>query len=160
MKSVELVNAKQKSKLYEFICEHYGVELNQQDSLKGKVFALWGLSFKPKTDDMREAPSRVIMELLWKSGAKIKAYDPEAMSEAMRIYGENDNLELCDSKEDALKGADGLIICTEWQNFKSPNFDLIKSQLLKPVIFDGRNLFNKKELKSLGVKYWSIGYKG
>ena len=159
LKSVELVNSKQKRKLYEFICEYYGVQLNQYDSLKGKVFAFWGLSFKPRTDDMREAPSRVLMELLWRAGAKVQAYDPEAMSEAKRIYADVDGLKLSSSKEEALNGADALVICTEWQSFKSPNFDLIKSKLNEPIIFDGRNLFNATELRSLGIEYWSIGLK-
>ena len=157
LKSVESVNVKQKRKLYEFICEYYSVEQDRSNSLEGKVFALWGLSFKPKTDDMREAPSRVLMELLWEAGAKIQAYDPEAMHEAMRIYGSNDNLKLCSSKELALTGADALVICTEWQSFKSPDFGLIKSQLSEPVIFDGRNLFNSLDLKSLDIDYWPVG---
>jgi len=108
---------------------------------------------------MREAPSRVLMELLWGAGAKVKAYDPEAMDEAKRIYGDSEKLELCDSKEQVLTGADGLIICTEWQNFKSPDFELIKKELIDPVIFDGRNLFNGLELESQGISYWSVGSK-
>ncbi|MNE34404.1 UDP-glucose 6-dehydrogenase TuaD [compost metagenome] len=106
---------------------------------------------------MREAPSRILMEALWKAGAKVQAYDPEAMEETQRIYGSRDDLSLCGTKEAALKGADALMIVTEWQAFKAPDFDFIKQQLRHPVIFDGRNLFEPKRIRSKGINYSSIG---
>ena len=121
------------------------------------TFALWGLSFKPNTDDMREAPSRVLMEALWKAGAKVQAYDPEAMEETQRIYGNRDDLSLCGTKESTLKGADALVIVTEWQAFKAPDFELIKAQLKQAVVFDGRNLFDPKRMSAKDIMYFSIG---
>ena len=160
LKAVEAVNYRQKDKLYEYICRYYKVEQGVSDSLSGKVFALWGLSFKPKTDDMREAPSRVVMESLWRAGAKVQAYDPEAMREAEKIYGVRDDLLLGDSKEGVLNNADALIICTEWHSFRAFDFDLIKQQLKEPVIFDGRNLFDLKTMRDNGIHYTSIGRMG
>ncbi|MGC6386809.1 UDP-glucose dehydrogenase family protein [Ewingella sp. S1.OA.A_B6] len=151
LKAVEEVNYQQKYKLPEFINRHFG------QNLEGKTFALWGLSFKPNTDDMREASSRVLMEQLWAAGAKIKAYDPEAMNETQRIYGYRDDLELMGTKESALQNADALIICTEWQNFRAPDFDVIKNALKEPVIFDGRNLFDPERLEKRGFTYYGIG---
>ncbi|MBU9812019.1 UDP-glucose/GDP-mannose dehydrogenase family protein [Rahnella sp. C60] len=151
LQAVEQVNYQQKYKLPAFIQRHFG------DDLKGKTFALWGLSFKPNTDDMREASSRVLMEQLWAAGAKIKAYDPEAMNETQRIYGHRDDLELMGTKESALHNADALIICTEWQNFRAPDFDVIKKALKEPVIFDGRNLFDPERLEKRGFTYYGIG---
>ena len=106
---------------------------------------------------MREAPSRVLMEALWKAGAKVQAYDPEAMDEAQRIYGSRDDLDLCGTKEGALKGADALVIITEWQAFKAPDFEFLKQQLKNPLIFDGRNLFEPKRMFKKGIIYSSIG---
>lgn len=123
----------------------------------GKTFAVWGLAFKPNTDDMREAPSRILIESLWQAGAIIQAYDPEAMDEAQRIYGSREDLRLMGTKESALQGADALIICTEWQNFRAPDFDVIKSTLKDAVIFDGRNLYDPERLKSRGFTYYAIG---
>ena len=151
LQAVEQVNYQQKYKLPAFIQRHFG------DDLKGKTFALWGLSFKPNTDDMREASSRVLMEQLWAAGAKIKAYDPEAMNETQRIYGHREDLELMGTKESALHNADALIICTEWQNFRAPDFDVIKKALKEPVIFDGRNLFDPERLEKRGFTYYGIG---
>lgn len=151
LKAVELRNAKQKQVLFDKIAQHFG------NDLSGKTFALWGLSFKPNTDDMREAPSRVLMEALWKAGAKVQAYDPEAMDEAQRIYGDRDDLTLCGTKESCLKGAHALIIVTEWQNFRAPDFDLMKAQLREPVIFDGRNLYMPRRVQQRGFTYHSIG---
>jgi len=151
LQAVEQVNYQQKYKLPAFIQRHFG------DNLEGKTFALWGLSFKPNTDDMREASSRVLMEQLWAAGAKIKAYDPEAMNETQRIYGHRDDLELMGTKESALHNADALIICTEWQNFRAPDFDVIKKALKAPVIFDGRNLFDPERLEKRGFTYYGIG---
>ncbi|MDP5211613.1 UDP-glucose/GDP-mannose dehydrogenase family protein [Pseudoalteromonas tunicata] len=156
LKAVEAVNYAQKNKLFEYISKHFGVGIDGKD-LSGKTFALWGLSFKPNTDDMREAPSRVLMEQLWAAGAKVQAYDPEAMEETQRIYGSRPDLSLMGTKESALNGADALIICTEWQNFKAPDFALIKQQLSEAVIFDGRNLFEPTRMKKKGFVYWSIG---
>jgi UDPglucose 6-dehydrogenase len=151
LKSVEAVNDRQKEKLFEKISLHHNGELN------GKTFALWGLSFKPNTDDMREAPSRVLMESLWNAGAKVQAYDPEAMDECLRIYGQHDGLNLMGTQESALKGADALIIVTEWQHFRAPDFELIKQSLKHPVIFDGRNLFEPERMVKHGITYYSIG---
>lgn len=125
--------------------------------MQEKTFALWGLAFKPNTDDMREAPSKVLMEELWRMGAHVNAYDPEAMSETRRIYGNVKNLTLHDSKEDTLLGADALIIMTEWPEFKAPNFTAIKENMASPVIFDGRNLFTPGQISELGINYYSIG---
>jgi len=115
------------------------------------------ISFKPKTDDMREAPSRVVMESLWTAGAKVQAFDPEAMEETQRIYGSREDLALMGTKEAALKGADALVICTEWQSFKAPDFELIKAELKQPVIFDGRSLFDPERVKAKGGEYYGIG---
>ncbi len=158
LKAVEDVNNRQKHKLFEYVCAHYQCEASEaRQTLAGKTFALWGLAFKPKTDDMREAPSRVVMETLWAAGAKVQAFDPQAMDEAQRIYGSRDDLVLMGTKEMALKGADALIICTEWQNFKAPDFTFIHNELRDPVIFDGRNLFDPETIKGKGFKYWSVG---
>ncbi len=151
LQAVEQVNEKQKSKLPTFVKHHFG------DDLSGKTFAIWGLSFKPNTDDMREASSCVLMETLWECGAKVQAYDPEAMQETQRIYGQRDDLSLMGTKEAALKGADALIICTEWQNFRAPDFDVIKNSLRTPVIFDGRNLYDPERMQSRGFTYYGIG---
>ncbi|MEB0205863.1 UDP-glucose/GDP-mannose dehydrogenase family protein [Pseudomonas sp. CCC3.1] len=151
LKAVESRNDEQKSVLFKKISKHFDGDLN------GKTFALWGLSFKPNTDDMREAPSRVLMESLWKAGASVQAYDPEAMEETQRIYGSRNDLSLCGTKEAAIKGADALVIVTEWQVFKAPDFELIKQQLRVPVIFDGRNLFDPERIQKKGIEYRSIG---
>lgn len=116
-----------------------------------------GLSFKPNTDDMREAPSRVLMEALWQAGASVQAFDPKAMEEAQRIYGSRDDLTLAGTKEAALKNADALIIVTEWQAFRAPDFDLLSQRLKQPLIFDGRNLFDPQRLSKRGFTYVSVG---
>ena len=116
-------------------------------NLAGKTIALWGLSFKPNTDDMREAPSRVLMETLWAEKVKVQAYDPAAMEETQHIYGQQAFLQLCGTKEAALQGADALVIMTEWRQFKAPDFDFIKSTLKQPLVFDGRNLFDPSRMK-------------
>lgn len=151
LKAVEARNNEQKTTLFTKINKHFNGDLN------GKTFALWGLSFKPNTDDMREAPARVLMEALWAAGAKVQAYDPEAMQETQRIYGNRDDLLLCGTKESALKNADALAIATEWQAFRAPDFDLIKTMLSQPTIFDGRNLYNPKRLAKRGFIYYSVG---
>ena len=168
LNAVESVNHRQKKKLFEYICEYFDVDHthfitgtskseSEYQPLQGKTIALWGLSFKPKTDDMRESPSRVLMESLWKAGARVVAYDPEAMEEAQRIYGNRDDLVLAGTKEGALHNADALVICTEWQSFRAPDFDVIKTSLKQPVIFDGRNLYDPEILLAKGFVYKSIG---
>ena len=151
LKSVEDVNEKQKLHLIPKIKAYYN------NDLKGKHFALWGLAFKPNTDDMREAPSRVLMESLWAAGAKVQAYDPKSMEETQHIYANQPLLSLCGTKEAALKGADALAIVTEWRQFKAPDFEVIKSSLLTPVIFDGRNLYEPSRMKEKGFQYYGIG---
>jgi len=151
LSAVESINKHQKTKLFSKINRHYG------GNLAGKVFALWGLSFKPNTDDMREAPSRVLIDALIAAGATVKAYDPEAMGEARKIYSDTKSLTLCDSLYDVVKGADALAIVTEWKHFWSPDFERLKQELLTPVIFDGRNLFDPAELKSKGIAYYAMG---
>jgi UDPglucose 6-dehydrogenase len=125
--------------------------------LRGKVIAVWGLSFKPNTDDMREAASRVLMEALWEAGARVRAYDPVARDEAARIYGNRSDLVLCDQADEALQGADALAIVTEWREFRSPDFDAMKTALRDAVIFDGRNLYDPGLLKHRGIRYYAIG---
>ena len=149
--AVEEANKRQKQVLFRKISAHFDGEL------KGKVVALWGLAFKPNTDDMREAPSRTLMEALWAAGASVRAYDPVAMVETQRIYGERDDLVLCESGEATLEGADVLAICTEWQEFRSPDFDTIRAKLRSPVIFDGRNLYDPEFVTGQGLTYYAIG---
>ncbi|MDD2725340.1 MAG: UDP-glucose/GDP-mannose dehydrogenase family protein [Methylovulum sp.] len=151
LKAVENVNDRQKQVLFTKVSRHY------QGDLQGKTFAMWGLAFKPKTDDMREAPSRVILEALIAAGATVRAYDPEAMIEAKRIYGGNPGLILVDTAEEALMGANALVVVTEWKNFWSPDFELIKNTLKDGVIFDGRNLYKPELLKEMGFIYYGIG---
>ncbi|MDI1328685.1 UDP-glucose/GDP-mannose dehydrogenase family protein [Pseudomonas sp.] len=151
LKAVESRNHEQKASLYTKIFNHF------DGALRGKTFALWGLSFKPNTDDMREAPSRILMEALWHAGASVQAFDPKAMEEAQRIYGSRDDLTLAGTKEAALKNADALIIVTEWQSFRAPDFDLLGRQLKHPLIFDGRNLFDPQRLSKRGFTYVSVG---
>ncbi|MFM5839061.1 UDP-glucose dehydrogenase family protein [Aeromonas rivipollensis] len=149
--AVERVNDGQKHKLMARLRQHFGSDLT------GRTFALWGLAFKPNTDDMREAPSRVLMEAIWAAGGKVQAFDPEAMSEAQRLYGLRDDLTLCGTQEAALKGADALLICTEWQQFRAPDFDLVRQTLKQAVIIDGRNLYDPARLRQRGFTYYAIG---
>jgi UDPglucose 6-dehydrogenase len=151
LNAVEEVNYRQKHRPFEKLRTHY------DDDLEGKTIALWGLSFKPNTDDMREAPSRILIEALWDAGAKVRAYDPEAMEEAARIYPDHYGLELCESAYVALEGCDALVIITEWQEFRSPDFQAIKEKLADGVIIDGRNLFEPNMVEALGLKYYAIG---
>jgi UDPglucose 6-dehydrogenase len=148
--AVEGVNNRQKHVLFNKIKAHFG-------DLRGKTIGLWGLSFKPNTDDMREAASRVLMESLWKAGAKVRAYDPVAMPECLRIYGKREDLVLCKSSPEVLEGADALAIVTEWREFRSPDFDAIKSTLRTPAIFDGRNLYDPARMARAGFSYYAIG---
>ena len=151
LNAVESVNDRQKLRLFEKIRSFYG------DELQGKTIALWGLAFKPKTDDMREASSRVLMEALWSAGASVRAYDPEATEEARRLYPNQAGLTLCESAGETLDGADALAIATEWQEFRSPDFGAIKAKLTDPVIFDGRNLYDPATMEALGFSYFAIG---
>ncbi|MCG6969272.1 MAG: UDP-glucose/GDP-mannose dehydrogenase family protein [Gammaproteobacteria bacterium] len=151
LNAVEAVNKKQKHILFEKINKHFSGQL------KGKTFAVWGLSFKPNTDDMREAPSRTLLEALWEQGANVRAFDPEAMEETGRIYGNRNDLMLCQKPEDALDGADALVVVTEWNLFRSPDFDQIQTKLASPVIFDGRNIYDPEQLRSKGLTYYGIG---
>jgi UDPglucose 6-dehydrogenase len=149
--AVDEVNQNQKHVLFEKINNYFNGDL------KDKVIALWGLAFKPNTDDMREASSRELMEALWSAGAKVQAYDPVAMDECRRLYGDRPELTLCDEKDDTLNNADALTIVTEWKEFNSPDFDMIKKSLSNAVIFDGRNLFEPSLMNQLGFKYYAIG---
>lgn len=149
--AVEEVNHAQKNVLLQKISARFG------ENLKGKHFALWGLAFKPGTDDMRDAPSRVVMQGLWERGASINAHDPVAMKETQHIYGERQDLRYSETPLDALQGADALIIVTEWKAFKSPDFEAIKARLKQPVIFDGRNLFEPSSVAAQGIEYHGIG---
>jgi len=151
LSAVEAVNHRQKQVLFRKINGHFKGEL------AGKTFALWGLAFKPNTDDMREAPSRVLMEALWEAGAKVRVYDPEAMEECRRIYAERDDLIYCENQMQTLEGADALAVVTEWQLFRSPDFARIKQLLIQPVIFDGRNIYDPALLKRDGFTYYAIG---
>jgi UDPglucose 6-dehydrogenase len=151
LKSVESRNNQQKRVLFDKIKQHFGGDL------QGKIFALWGLSFKPNTDDMREAASQVMMEALWQAGAKVNAYDPEAMRECQKIHGNRDDLNLVGTKEAALKNADALVVITEWKEFRAPDYELIKECLRAPVVFDGRNLYDPKQMKKRGITYYSVG---
>jgi UDPglucose 6-dehydrogenase len=148
--AVESVNNRQKQVLFDKMKAHFG-------NLRGKTVAIWGLAFKPNTDDMREAASRVLMESLWTAGAKVRAYDPVAMPECLRIYGQRADLILCETSPEALRGADALAIVTEWREFRSPDFDHIKSALRSPVIFDGRNLYDPEQMQKAGFDYYAIG---
>ena len=151
LNAVESRNQAQKHVVFEKIQRYF------KDGLKNKTFALWGLSFKPNTDDMREAPSRVVMEALWQAGARVQAFDPAAMEETQHIYGDRPDLMLCGTKEAALMGADALVIMTEWKNFRVPDFERMKSSLKTPAIFDGRNLFEPARMRERGFDYFSIG---
>lgn len=151
LSAVEAVNNRQKRVLFDKIRTHFGGDL------RGRRFALWGLAFKPQTDDMREASSRTLMELLWEAGARISAHDPAAMEETRRIYGDRADLTLLDHPEAVLDGADALIVVTEWQVFRSPDFVAIRDKLATPVIFDGRNIYDPDYLRDLGFTYYGIG---
>jgi nucleotide sugar dehydrogenase len=151
LQAVEEVNERQKHYVFNQVRQHY------QGDLAGRRFALWGLSFKPNTDDMREAASRRLMESLWEAGASVQAFDPKAMPETAALYADEPKLALCDSAEAALEGADALIVMTEWNLFRSPDFEQMARQLKAPVIFDGRNLYDPAVLARLGFDYYAIG---
>jgi UDPglucose 6-dehydrogenase len=149
--AVKAVNARQKLRLFQ------KMQIYFRNEMAGKTIALWGLAFKPNTDDMREASSRKLMEALWQHGAKVRAYDPVAMDECRRLYGDREGLALFESGEDALHGADALAIVTEWNEFRSPDFELIRRRLQHPTIFDGRNLYDPEMMRKIGFNYYAIG---
>ena len=151
VRAVESVNERQKHVLFGKVTGRFGADLT------GMSFAVWGLAFKPRTDDMREAPSRVLIEAIWSAGGSVRVYDPEAMDETQRIYGERDDLIFCASADEALDGADALILVTEWQEFRSPDFESIKQRLRQPVIFDGRNVYDPAKMAELGIDHFGIG---
>lgn len=149
--SVEAVNEAQKHLLGEKIVAYFG------GSLAGRTIALWGLAFKPNTDDMREAPSRAMMEAIWAAGGTVRAYDPQALDEARRLCGERSDLVLCERRDDALRGADALAVVTEWHEFRSPDFAAVKAELKQPAVFDGRNLYDPEALAEEGFDHIAIG---
>jgi len=151
LQAVEAVNHDQKSSMVRKIRGHFG------DDLQGRVFALWGLSFKPNTDDMREAPIRRFIDELLKEGASVRVFDPVAMDEARRIYGQRDDLFYAANPEDAVRGSNALVVLTEWLVFRSPDFEMIKRDLSHPVVFDGRNIYNPEFMDQAGFTYYSIG---
>ncbi|MDN5848403.1 MAG: UDP-glucose/GDP-mannose dehydrogenase family protein [Nitrococcus sp.] len=151
LQAVQDVNERQQRYLYSRIQAHFA------DGLAGLTFALWGLAFKPNTEDMREAPSRRLIESLWAAGASVRAFDPKAAGEARQIYGERSDLVLCAKPEQALQGADALIIATEWNVFRSPDFESMRTLLKQPVIFDGRNLYEPRAVAALGFTYYAVG---
>ncbi len=151
LNAVEVVNERQKEVLLDKITARFG------NDLSGKTFALWGLAFKPNTDDMREAPSRVLIQGLWERGAKVVAHDPVAAHETQRIFGDDPRLKLVDSPMEAVAGADALVIVTEWKVFRAPDFTDLKAKLKNPVIFDGRNMYEPKDVREAGLEYFAIG---
>ena len=151
IRAVESVNDRQKHVLFRKIRDHFAGDLN------GKTIALWGLAFKPRTDDMREASSRVLMEAIWEAGGRVQAYDPEAMDETRRIYGDRPDLVLCYSSQEAARGADALAIVTEWQEFRSPDFESLGRGMNNRIIFDGRNIYDPETMAENGFSYHAIG---
>jgi len=154
LQAVEAVNDRQKDVLFKKFSDFFGSKVS------GMTVALWGLAFKPNTDDMREAPSRRFLEAAWASGARVRAYDPVAMRKAEKLYPkqcDSGELVLCKSPMEAIEGAEALVVVTEWQEFRSPDFEALKTRLKQPVIFYGRNLYDPDRLKSLGFRYFAIG---
>jgi UDPglucose 6-dehydrogenase len=148
LRAVEEVNTRQKSRLVEKMRAHFG-------DLKGRAIAMWGLAFKPKTDDMREAPAIKIIEELLAAGASVAAYDPEAGKTAKGIFG--DRIRICEKSYEALAGADGLAVVTEWNEFREPDYAKMRQLLKQPVVFDGRNIYSPSNMRALGFSYFSIG---
>jgi UDPglucose 6-dehydrogenase len=149
--AVEQVNQRQQQKMAQTLLTRFGPEL------RGRTFALWGLAFKPGTDDMRDAPSRPLLAAIWAAGGRVQAFDPKAMERARQLFGQRPDLQLCPTQEAALEGADALLICTEWQAFRAPDFQQLKALLNQPVIIDGRNLYDPRQLSELGFDYHAIG---
>jgi len=154
LRAVERVNERQKERLFDKLQRHFAASGDGQ-GLKGRTVALWGLAFKPRTDDMREAPAIVIIERLLSAGATVRAYDPEATATARRIFGAR--VELCEKSYDALTGADALAIVTEWNEFREPDFEKMRRLMRSPVVFDGRNIYSPEQMHALGFTYFSIG---
>jgi UDPglucose 6-dehydrogenase len=148
--SVSGVNDRQKQKLFEKLDAALG-------GVKGKTIAVWGLSFKPNTDDMRDAPSRTLMEAVWAAGGTVRAHDPKAMGESIHIYGQRDDLRYCKSPDEAIAGADALVICTEWKVFRTADPDKLKAALKSGVVVDGRNLFDPAAMAEAGLRYIGFG---
>ena len=155
LNAVEAVNEHQKGHLFALIQRHY--DRGEDEGVRGKTFAVWGLAFKPNTDDMREASSRRLLAQLWEAGATVRAYDPEATEEARRIFGERDDLVICANAYDALEGADALVVVTEWKQFRSPDFIRLREMLSDAVVFDGRNLYDPQDIEAAGLAYYGIG---
>lgn len=151
LNAVEAVNERQKKHVFDLILRHY------DGNVAGKTFALWGLAFKANTDDMRAASSRTLMAQLWEAGARVRAYDPEARNEARRIYGDRDDLVVCESAAGTLEGADALVAITEWREFRSPQFAELKSKLADRVLFDARNMYDPAEVEAAGIAHYGIG---
>ncbi|MBU60585.1 MAG: UDP-glucose 6-dehydrogenase [Alcanivorax sp.] len=149
--AVDAVNQRQKASLFDKLAAAF------DGDLAGRTVAVWGLAFKPNTDDMREAPSRVLMEAVWAAGGKVRAYDPEAGRECRRLYGDRDDLEIVAHRHEALEGADALVICTEWKEFRVADFATIKKLLITPILVDGRNLYEPKAARAAGLLYYAIG---
>ena len=149
--AVEAVNERQKDKLFELISRHYG------GRMAGKTIAVWGLAFKPNTDDMRAASSRRLLAALWDAGVKVRAFDPEAMHESARLFGQRDDLALVGSADAAIEGADALVLVTEWKNFRSPDFSRLRQALADAVVFDGRNIYDPLQVEQAGLAYYGIG---
>ncbi|HZE20870.1 MAG TPA: UDP binding domain-containing protein, partial [Desulfobaccales bacterium] len=153
LEAAEAINQDQRQYFIEALRTHFKGEL------KGRVFAIWGLSFKPQTDDIREAPALSVISWLLEAGARIQAHDPEAMPATRQYFGDRPDITYASSSYEALEGADALIICTEWTKFRGPNFDRMRSLMKAPVIFDGRNLYNPAQLARWGFTYFYIGQK-
>jgi UDPglucose 6-dehydrogenase len=151
LSAVEAVNQAQKRRLLDKIDAYYG------DAVAGKTFAVWGLAFKANTNDMREAPSREVLEGLWARGARVRAFDPEAMDECRRLYGERPDLRLCANQQEALSEANALVVVTDWTSFKAPDFNLLRQELADALVFDGRNLYEPSLMARYGLRYYAIG---
>ena len=149
--AVEAVNADQKSKLFELLLKHFN------GNLLGKTIAVWGLAFKPNTDDMREASSRTLLDKLWQAGASVRAFDPEAHHEAQRVFGTRNDLVLCSDPMAAVEGSDALVLLTEWKTFWSPDFKALKAKLKAAALFDGRNIYDPASVEAAGLAYYGIG---
>ncbi|MBC9070719.1 UDP-glucose/GDP-mannose dehydrogenase family protein [Thauera sp. CAU 1555] len=149
--AVEAINRRQKLRVVDKVVRRFG------EDLRGRHFALWGLAFKPETDDMREAPSRVVLEELFARGATVAAYDPAASREARRIFGQETRLGCVERPMQAIEGADALIVLTEWKEFRSPDFERIRAQMRQPVVFDGRNIYEPAVMRRYGIEYFGIG---
>jgi UDPglucose 6-dehydrogenase len=150
LNAVEDVNERQKSLLFQKIQAHFG-------ELSGKQIGVWGLAFKPNTDDMREAPSTVLLRDLWQAGCRVRAYDPAAREEARRLFGDREDLVICERAEDVLEGSDALVVVTEWREFRSPSFDTIAQKIPDAVIFDGRNVYDPEQVARHSIRYYGIG---